>query len=467
MVDIAIPQVNFYSMLSGLGDTIAANRAAQAKKDAFTAATTPGPDGKVDYGKAILGLAQVDPQAATLLASRQNHDDTLKQQSIDNARNTSNDARAASQFQQTYALQKRSADRADDPTPDNFVRDPSAPGGYRPIGPADPTYIESVSAAKARAAALAPPDGFARQPDGTLAPLPGGPNDPAYLAAKEKAVKGAEGDLPKVMGPGSTIIIPNKASEGPIFKNSLSGGLSDDALTVKANQWNNGDYEGATKNVGRGAQGGATLEAIANKAAALLVERGMTPEDAAAQTSRNMQSFKASSLGQGAEARTAGVREANLNLILRAADAAIPAALDASDKVSRTGFVPLNKVIQGGQVVTSDPDLKRFGMANLQLAEHWARAMNPTGVMRESDRDKALTFLSTADSKDTYRQAVDQLRTQIVRERDAVKGAPVTPTGPDFRGPAGMASPPRAINANGQSVIWNGKMWVPESGGPQ
>jgi hypothetical protein len=409
------PAVDFYSMLSGLGDTIKANQQERAKRDAFAAATTPGADGKIDYGRAILGLAQVDPQAATLLASRQNHEDTLKQQGIDNARNAARDTSSDSHWNSDYALKKAAAARADDPTP----------------------------------------AGFAKQADGTYAPLAGGPQDPAYQAKVIAETERVKGDQPKVLGPGSTIIIPNKASEGPIYKNSLSGGLSDDALNVKASQWNNGDYEGATKNVGRGAQGGATLEAIANKAASLLVEKGMTPEEAAAQTSRNMQAFKASGLGQGAEARTAGVREANLNLILRAADAAIPAALEASDKVSRTGWVPVNKVIQHGEVIASNPELKRFGMANLQLAEHWARAMNPTGVMRESDRDKALTFLSTADSKDTYRQAVDQLRTQILRERDAVKGAPMTPSAPSFRSGGSEAPAPAALNRTKGGIGWS------------
>jgi hypothetical protein len=156
MVDIAIPQVNFYSMLSGLGDTIQANRVAQAKKDAFAAATTPGPDGKIDYGKAILGLAQVDPQAAAIIAQRQNHEDTLHQQAIENARAAANDA-----FNHTYQNSMLSISKARlanelDPTPDNFVKDPSAPGGYRAIGPADPNYIASVAAAKAAAVPAKP-----------------------------------------------------------------------------------------------------------------------------------------------------------------------------------------------------------------------------------------------------------------------------------------------------------------------
>jgi hypothetical protein len=107
-------------------------------------------------------------------------------------------------------------------------------------------------------------------------------------------------------------------------------------------------------------------------------------------------------------------------------DAAIPAALEQSEKVWRTGFVPLNKIIQRGEVMTSDPELRAFGMANLQLAEGWARAMNPTGVMRESDREKALEFLTTADSPATYRRLVKQLETQIKRERDSIrKGEPM------------------------------------------
>lgn len=296
----------------------------------------------------------------------------------------------------------RSANRADDPTPTGFSANPDF--GKAPNAP---QYV----------------------------PKSGGPQDPAYQARVATETARAKGDVPTIIGAGSSVIVPNKAAEGPVFTNKMSGGgLSHDALDIRAAQWNNGDYEGATKNVGRGAQGGATLEAIANRAAERLVEQGRAPEAAAALVSANMQKFKASGIGQNAESRTSATREANLNLILKATDAAIPAALEQSERVARTGWVPLNQIIQKGQVMTSDPELRKFGMANLQLAEHWARAMNPTGVMRESDRDMALHFLSTADSKDTYRQAVGQLKTQITRERDAVRGtrgdAPATPAPP-------------------------------------
>jgi hypothetical protein len=124
--------------------------------------------------------------------------------------------------------------------------------------------------------------------------------------------------------------------------------------------------------------------------------------------------------GMVSGARTTGMREANVNMILNAVDAALPAALEASKALPRGSFVPLNKIIQAGEVATSDPRLKVFGMANLQLAEHWGRAMNPTGQLRESDREKALEYLSTLDSRETYEATVRQLEKQITRERDSI-----------------------------------------------
>jgi hypothetical protein len=138
-------------------------------------------------------------------------------------------------------------------------------------------------------------------------------------------------------------------------------------------------------------------------------------------TSADLQEFQARQAELSAAGRTKGGREANLDIILNVTDAAIPAALAASDKVPRGNWVPINQIVQKGKVAQSDAATMQFGMANLQLAEGWARAMNPTGVMRETDRDKALSFLSTATSKETYKALVEQLRTQIQRERAGIQ----------------------------------------------
>jgi hypothetical protein len=227
-----------------------------------------------------------------------------------------------------------------------------------------------------------------------------------------------------------------------------SGGLTPDAIKVGGIQIANGDLS-PLKNVGRGTQGSRDIAALKNAATAHLIEKGASPEEAAAKASEAIQKFAAQGIGLNAEERTRGNREGNLNLILKATEAAIPAALEASEAVERYAgkWVPVNQIIQKGQVATSDANLRKFGMANLQLAEHWARAMNPTGVMRESDRDLALSFLSTADSKATYREVVNQLKLQITRERDAVRngGAPAATAAPAASAaavPAAAATPP-------------------------
>jgi hypothetical protein len=176
-------------------------------------------------------------------------------------------------------------------------------------------------------------------------------------------------------------------------------------------------------NMGRGIQGNQQATTIRQRAVEQEINEGGNPAD----WPNRWQQFHAQGVGMSAGERTRATREENLKLILRAADAAIPAALEQSEKVGRTGWVPLNRIVQAGQVAASDPALRAFGMANLQLAEHWARAMNPQGVMRESDRDKALAFLSTADSPSTYRRLVRQLQTQIHRELTAVQGGTPEP----------------------------------------
>ena len=267
------------------------------------------------------------------------------------------------------------------------------------------------------------PAGFAKDDNGNMNYIPGGPADPKYLRLAEAQKKDPNANI--VLGRGGEIVKNNPDGTVTVLHKNESEPTPMDpsSLEILARREIGGDFSGR-KNLGRGAQGAADLRAITNKSSDILTnEMGMSPKDAASHMLKKQQEFNAQGQGLNAEARTTGVREANLNLILKAADAAIPAALEASDKVARTGWVPLNKIIQHGEVMASDPALKSFGMANLQLAEHWARAMNPTGVMRGEDRDIALGFLGTADSKETYRTAVEQLRTQITRERDAVKSS--------------------------------------------
>ncbi len=138
-------------------------------------------------------------------------------------------------------------------------------------------------------------------------------------------------------------------------------------------------------------------------------------------TAADLQKFQATQAGLNAEERTGATTAANLEIIMRNAHAAIPMAVQASQKVPRGTWVPINKLVQTADSNISDPALKEFKIANLQLAELWARAMNPKGVMRESDRELALQMLSTADSPQTYERVAKQLENFLQRERKAVQ----------------------------------------------
>jgi hypothetical protein len=243
---------------------------------------------------------------------------------------------------------------------------------------------------------------------------PGAKEQAARLDAKANRIE--ESLKPISVGPSTTLLDPRTAN--PVFQGASLYGATASGPTLDADAERYRQTGTLPPNMGRGVQGELQSRQIRARAAELEIQNGGDP----AQWPTKWQDYRAEGIGKSAGARTKANREENLNLILKAADAAIPAALEASKALPRGDFVPLNKLIQKGEVMTSNPKLLEFGMANLQLAEHWARAMNPTGVMRESDRDKALHFLDVAYGNNTYERAVMQLQKQITRERDAVRG---------------------------------------------
>jgi hypothetical protein len=103
------PAVDFYSMLSGLGDTIKAQRVTNARKEAFSNFTALDPTSP-DYGKQALGVAQKlgsvgDQEGAVRFLS-------LAQSAADKTAAATRDARDFS-FRQTEAQRAQSnADRS-------------------------------------------------------------------------------------------------------------------------------------------------------------------------------------------------------------------------------------------------------------------------------------------------------------------------------------------------------------------
>jgi hypothetical protein len=329
----------------------------------------------------------------------------------------------------------------------DYENEPKTPFGWQvddngvphfvPGGPADPAYAKKLAEARAKL-----PAGFMQDGQGNYIPIPGGPADPKYLREKAAATKAA------------TVA---EADARALAKYVVATG---DEGRIKTITGMNAENKGLV--------------------AKYVEEEKLAQGVDDAEYARRKQEFSATGISKNAAARTRATRVANLSMVIDAADAAIPAALEQSEKVTRYAgaLVPLNRLIQHGEIATSDENMIPFAMANLQLAEHWARAMNPMGVMRESDRDLALKYLDTAQAKGTYKTAVLQLQKQIHRERDeiqaggqgqAAKGS-VEPGKVDEGKATSGASLPDAARAKleeGKTTTFgNGQKWTLKNGQP-
>ena len=236
----------------------------------------------------------------------------------------------------------------------------------------------------------------------------------AGLRFKEAEAKKADAETRKV--------------EAQIRDIQESGGSNEADLKQMARAWNDGDTTVKT-NLGRGNQGRRDLVRLNHFIEADKEERGLTDQDVLDNRIR----FRAKAAAATSEARTAATRSANLDLISRNVEKAIPLAEELSDKVGRKNWVPLNRLTLMTEGSLSDPNLRAFRTANLQLAELWARAMNAGGSATHVEMLKlALANLNEAESPAAYKAALHTLRLAIAREREATD---------EFRREHGLVSP--------------------------
>jgi hypothetical protein len=211
-------------------------------------------------------------------------------------------------------------------------------------------------------------------------------------------------------------------SEGKGSRKGAAGGLQGDLLTRRRAEREASGLPPETTD-----QEVAFLQKMKPPRSASAISLKQKMDEAEAQgtpmNSQQIQKFIATQAGMSAEERAFGTTVGNLKTIIHTAYSAIPRAEELSSIVPRGGFVPINKLMQMGEKNITDPNLKKFLVANLNVAELWAKAMNVRGVMRESDRDLALQNLYTADTPQNYRAALSELKVFLEREQTAVKEA--------------------------------------------
>lgn len=215
--------------------------------------------------------------------------------------------------------------------------------------------------------------GYMRNADGTMTPIQGGPADPVQIAAVAKAKQ-------------------------------TGGLLPDDTADFLAERVLAGDAK-ALIGLGRGAQGAENITKIQTLAARKAAERGMSPQDVLAKVAEQS--------GLTAQQRTFGTQVARMAVNSTEAQGAIELGREASKLVPRGNWVPVTKAIQAFQAGTSDPNLAKFGAANLAIINTYSRAISPTGVPTVHDKEHAERLLSTAIGPDAYNAVLDQMNKEI------------------------------------------------------
>lgn len=285
------------------------------------------------------------------------------------------------------------------------------------------------------------PAGFEQNPDGSgVRPIAGGPASMEYIRQKGE---------------------------------TMGAHLDETTVTDMAKQYLAGDRT-VLQNLGRGAQGAENVVKLRQEISKQARDAGLDPKDI-------VNGFNEQA-GALAGQRSIGTRAANISLAANEANNMIPIALEASEKLPRTQYMPWNQMVQAYQKGNSSPELASFVAATNSLVNSYVRAVSPSGVPTDSMRQHAYDMLNAAQGPEAYKavvvtmqkemqaalQAPSQVREELRRgnapaaaapTQAAPSGAPAAPAPP-----AGPTEGSIAVNpTTKEQLIFRGGKWVPLS----
>lgn len=395
------PAVDFYSMLSGLGDTIAKNRADAAARDVAAA-----------RGAAMSKFSQLDPNAPDYGRQVQSIAGTLSPSDSDgqfkfiglahqaqqDARQKERDATSDSHWATTDARAGRADSRAAaaegrnaadwENTPDQYVPNPKA------SEPGQPQFIDQYAQAKAAGEANAPGGGgLSLTPIVANKTVPnpkfGQPNEPETIQQRVLVQPGKNG-----------VAQESKMPDGV----SLDG-YDDATITSDAKRLNAGDPSILKKYSSKGA-GRVDMMRLNNETNRLRVAAGQEPVD--------LTQAGITYSGDVARERASGTMEGRMAPASIEAQGAFKIAQEALDNLWRTNNVPLNKLLQMGESAMSNPELKAARVAINTAVMTYSRAIAPTGVGTVDSQQHARDiFENAALGPDGTRAAFAQLSREV------------------------------------------------------
>lgn len=166
-------------------------------------------------------------------------------------------------------------------------------------------------------------------------------------------------------------------------------------------------------NIGRGVQGNAESHAIRELAREQEISEGGDPAD----WPSRWQHFGT----QAAGLRSLETRAAGLTLAENESKRLIPRVRDISDKISRTEYPSINKLILAAKKGTGDPNVIKLGIAVESLIPVYARVLKPTGTVGAADMERAHDILDKAWSGGQINAALDQMEVELDSAKSALK----------------------------------------------
>src|SRR5215472_1948749 len=167
---------------------------------------------------------------------------------------------------------------------------------------------------------------------------------------------------------------------------------------------------------GMGRQASALKSALRSRADQYWMDRGLGPERANAAVNEF--------LAQKAGARSLATQEARITGALKTAMQTAPRVIEASNKVDRTQFPDLNKIIIMARQKTGDPNVVQFGSAIETFIRNYARAMGGgNNVLTDESMRRMSVLLQDRFSKGQINAAIDQALVEMDSELTGIRGS--------------------------------------------
>jgi hypothetical protein len=227
-------------------------------------------------------------------------------------------------------------------------------------------------------------------------------------------------------------------------------GLSDATKKRIAMQFVDAGDTSGMKNIGRGAQGAKDLRGIQNAITEYAASKGLSPTEISAKIA----DFEGLKTGL----RTSANISARIDNAAAEAEQLAPLAIEASRKVSRSGFLPFGRAQVMFNNQTNDPDMNEFATANIGLATAYAGVLARGAKTTESDKQEARHILLEAKDQKTYEVIVAQMKREIAaaqaapgKVRDHLRGE-ISGKASNSRSASGTSTPAAPALPSGWSV---------------